>query len=175
MLPPPPHAPPNRSHDDFDSNRGRVRQRRSFANGINPPNTLANVATAPNAKAIAEKLRDAFLERARQDFPDGLERGWQRELERRTAKLPGIALRQSMISNVATAKVKAYRLDSLVRLRNYIGRPLDELLGLPPIAARPAEAGLTDEHVERLVERVLARRQRSEDLTGVLPKVRKRG
>lgn len=118
--------------------------------------TLANVATAsvPNSKKMAEQLRDAFLERAARDFPNGLVRGWQRELERRTATVPGIALRQSMISNVVTAKAKAYRLDTLVRLRNYIGRPLDEILGLLPLATTVVSE---QANIDRLVERVIER------------------
>lgn len=120
--------------------------------------TLANMASAtmPNAKRIAEQLRDAFLARAARDFPNGLERGWQRELERRTATVPGIALHQSLISNVVSGKEKAYRLETLVRLRNYIGRPLDEILGLPPLALSPES--ITDARIEQVVERMLDRR-----------------
>lgn len=121
--------------------------------------TLANMASAtmPNAKKIAEQLRDAFLARAARDFPNGLERGWQRELERRTATIPGISLHQSLISNVVSGKEKAYRLETLVRLRNYIGRPLDEILGLPPLAVSPD--ALTDARIEEAVARVLERQR----------------
>lgn len=119
---------------------------------------------APDEKAIAAALQKAFLDRVKADLPGGLTRGWQRELARRTKDEPGVALRQSMISNVATAKLKGYRLDTLVRLRNYIGQSIDEILGLEPIA-RAGDAN--DPRVAQLAERVaMVERQLAERARG---------
>jgi hypothetical protein len=150
MLPPATEAARNLAHDNSDSNQKRRGQQGSFAKAIKPATTLRNVSSRTEdrlAKAMAESLKRAFVVRAEQLYP-GLPRGWQSRLEEDTARDPSVALKQPMISQIMNEETKAYRLTTLVRMRNFIGKRLADIFGLPPIEAA------REEH-KRLVREVL--------------------
>jgi transcriptional regulator with XRE-family HTH domain len=136
MLPPPSDAISDgtvclAAHADYDSNRVKGWQEERYTDAITGHDTLDDVLQKPpSAEELAAAVAKAFLERAAVDHPEIREHrpGWQRRLS--TAMPEAIRLSQSTISNLATRKAKSYRLDTLVKLRLYIGRPLDAILGL---------------------------------------------
>lgn len=134
ILPPAPEAPSDLLHVNSDSNQKRPGQQESIAKTITPPATLRKVTEDEErrAKALAVALKRAFVVRVEQLYP-GLPRGWQSRLEEDTARDTGVALKQPMISQIMNEETKAYRLTTLVRLRTFIDKRLDDIFDLPPL------------------------------------------
>lgn len=104
---------------DSDSNRERSRQAQTFTNAIIGPISLPGVIDLAEA---VKRLSDEFNRAREKKNP----RDGNRELS------PIVGLSIATISHLETGKVKAYGLDTLLKVSEYIGKSLDQILGLLP-------------------------------------------
>lgn len=97
------------------------------------------------------RLSETFLAKVKESYPDaptGI--GWQRALARDLQNDPGRAINQTMISKIASFSTpkksdakpprRAIEIDTIVKVRNYTGVSLEELLGLDVVRSNYDDA-----------------------------------